>query len=56
MNEVVFDSSALLALLLQEPGGQLDDLLPKAVISSVNFVEVLTKLINLDRLDAMILG
>ena len=56
MNEVVFDSSALLALILQKPGGQLDDLLPKAVISSVNFVEVLTKLIDLDRLDATILG
>ena len=52
MNKIVFDSSALLALILHEPGGDLDGLLESAVISAVNLVEVRTKLIDLEKLDA----
>jgi PIN domain nuclease of toxin-antitoxin system len=48
VNDVVFDSSALLALILQEPGGELDGLLGRAIISAVNLVEVRTKLIDLE--------
>ena len=51
MSDVVFDSSALLALILHEPGGDLDGLLDRAVISSVNLVEVRTKLIDPEELD-----
>ena len=47
MTEFVFDSSALLALILREPGGDLDDLLDRAAISSDHLVEVLTKMIDL---------
>lgn len=52
MNEIVFDSSALLALILHEPGGNLDELIDHALISSVNLVEVRTKLIDLEAFDA----
>jgi len=55
VTEFVFDSSALLALILREPGGDLDDLLDRAAISSVNLVEVLTKLIDLGQLDEDVL-
>lgn len=51
MNDVVFDSSALLALILHEPGGNLDGLLDRAVISAVNLAEVRTKLIDLEKLE-----
>jgi ribonuclease VapC len=51
VNDVVFDSSALLALILHEPGGNLDGLLDRAVISAVNLAEVRTKLIDLEKLE-----
>lgn len=53
IDNVVLDSSAVLAMILKEPGGKrLDDLLEQidsgikvqAAISSVNWCEVLTKL------------
>jgi PIN domain nuclease of toxin-antitoxin system len=47
MNEWVLDASALLALLNQEPGSKLvEGHLPQAVMSSVNFSEVLSKLVD----------
>lgn len=43
--EAVLDSSALLALINGEPGGELvADIISAAVVSAVNFAEVLTKL------------
>jgi ribonuclease VapC len=45
MNEVVLDSSAVLALLLAEPGAdRVQEALPGALLSTVNFTEVVTKL------------
>ena len=45
MNDPVLDSSALLALLLAEPGAdQVLAVLPGAWLSAVNLAEVLTKL------------
>lgn len=47
MIEFVLDSSAILARLHGEPGGEIvRAALPKACISSVNFAEVITKLIE----------
>jgi PIN domain nuclease of toxin-antitoxin system len=51
VNRNVFDSSALLALILREPGGDLDAILDGSIISAVNMAEVRTKLIDLDTLD-----
>ncbi len=45
MNKYVLDASALLALLNEEAGAEtVQDLLPEAVISSVNFSEVAARL------------
>lgn len=45
MNDAVLDSSALLALLLGEPGAdQVTDALPGALMSAANYAETLTKL------------
>ena len=45
MNDVVLDASALLALLNAEKGaGLVQNLLPGAVISTVNLAEVVTRL------------
>jgi ribonuclease VapC len=45
--EVVLDASALLAFLQREPGlDRVRQALPDAVIGSVNFAEVVTKLIQ----------
>jgi len=45
MSEVVLDASAVLALLNQEPGGEIvARYIDQAAISSVNFSEVVTKL------------
>ena len=45
MSEAVLDSSALLALLFDEPGAErVAAVLPGAVISAVNLAEVATKL------------
>ena len=45
MNEVVLDSSAVLALLLGEPGAEtVTSTLPGALLSAVNCAEVVTKL------------
>ncbi len=47
MNEHILDASALLALLNQEPGCELvKKHMPRALMSSVNFSEVLSKLID----------
>lgn len=51
MNNVVLDASALLALLQQEPGQErvlaaLEELNTLAMISAVNFSEVVTKLVR----------
>ena len=47
MAEVVLDASALLAFLQREPGlDRVRRALPDAVIGSVNFAEVVTKLIQ----------
>jgi PIN domain nuclease of toxin-antitoxin system len=47
MNEVVFDASAILALLLQEPGAEklTDEIRINAVASAVNLAEVQSKLV-----------
>jgi PIN domain nuclease of toxin-antitoxin system len=47
MNEVVFDASAILALLLQEPGAErlTDEIRISAVASTVNLAEVQSKLV-----------
>lgn len=45
MSEAVLDSSAVLALLLAEPGAdRVKAVLPGALISTVNFAEVVSKL------------
>lgn len=48
MSKVVLDASAMLALLFQEPGGQLltPELLEDAVIGTVNLAEVQTRLVR----------
>ena len=44
---VVFDASALLVLLNKEPGHELvERYLPQAMMSAVNFAEVITVLVN----------
>jgi ribonuclease VapC len=46
MSRVVLDSSALLAYMQNEPGGdQVAKVIPSAVISSVNVAEVVTKMV-----------
>jgi PIN domain nuclease of toxin-antitoxin system len=46
-DRAVLDASALLALLNQEPGGEVvEDALPGALISAVNFSEVVAKLVD----------
>jgi len=49
MNEVVFDASAMLALLQHEPGAEklTGDLLDRAVASTVNLAEVQSKLVRM---------
>lgn len=45
MSEAVLDSSAVLALLLGEPGAEkIRDVLPGALLSTVNLAEVISKL------------
>ena len=45
MSDVVLDSSAVLALLFREPGAEaVASALPGALLSVVNFAEVITKL------------
>jgi PIN domain nuclease of toxin-antitoxin system len=45
LNEAVLDSSAVLALLFNEPGADaVKSALPGALLSTVNLVEVITKL------------
>ncbi len=45
MSEAILDSSAVLALLLAEPGAAIvEGVLPGALLSTVNFAEVITKL------------
>jgi PIN domain nuclease of toxin-antitoxin system len=48
MNEVVFDASAILALLQQEPGAEklTDEIRINAVASTVNLAEVQSKLVK----------
>jgi ribonuclease VapC len=47
VNEVVFDASALMALLREEPGGKtVEGYLNRAIISTVNLSEVIAKLIK----------
>ena len=48
MNEVVFDASAILALLQQEPGAEAltDEIRVNAVASTVNLAEVQGKLVK----------
>jgi hypothetical protein len=48
MNEVVFDASAILALIQQEPGAErlTDEILVRAVASTVNLAEVQCKLVK----------
>lgn len=47
MSEIVLDASALIAFLKDEPGGaSVRAALPEAVISSVNLIEVVTRMID----------
>jgi PIN domain nuclease of toxin-antitoxin system len=48
MNEVVFDASAILALLLEEPGAEklTEEIRINAVASTVNLAEVQSKLVK----------
>lgn len=47
MADAVLDSSAVLAVLRDEPGGdQVLELLPRVVVSAVNYAEIVTKLID----------
>ena len=47
MSDPVLDCSALLAFLLREPGAeQVAAILPSAAMSTVNFTEALTKLVE----------
>ncbi|MGD0522361.1 MAG: type II toxin-antitoxin system VapC family toxin [Terracidiphilus sp.] len=49
MNEVVFDASAILAVLQQEPGAEklTDEIRINAVVSTVNLAEVQSKLVKM---------
>jgi PIN domain nuclease of toxin-antitoxin system len=49
MNEVVFDASAILAILFQERGAEnlTDEIVQRAVASTVNLAEVQSKLVKL---------
>lgn len=48
MSEIVLDASALLALLNKEPGyEQVHEILPSAIMSAVNYAEVIMVLIRL---------
>jgi PIN domain nuclease of toxin-antitoxin system len=49
MNEVVFDASAMLALLQHERGSEnlTDEILERAVVSTVNLAEVQSKLVRM---------
>jgi len=49
MNEVVFDASAILAVLQQEPGPEklTDEIRINAVVSTVNLAEVQSKLVKM---------
>jgi PIN domain nuclease of toxin-antitoxin system len=49
MNEVVFDASAMLALLQHEPGEEMltADILVRSVASTVNLAEVQSKLVKM---------
>ena len=48
MADAVLDASALLAVLLEEPGaGDVARVLPRALVSTVNYAEVISKLIDL---------
>ncbi|HKR90107.1 MAG TPA: type II toxin-antitoxin system VapC family toxin [Phenylobacterium sp.] len=47
MAEAVLDASAVLAMVRNEPGGEhVREVLPRAVISAVNYAEIVTKLID----------
>lgn len=47
MSEVVLDASAVLALINEEPGGEVvDDFLDEAIISAVNLSEVIAVLVD----------
>jgi ribonuclease VapC len=48
MNRVVFDASAILAVIFREPGAEklTDEMLETAIASTVNLAEVQTKLIQ----------
>jgi len=47
LNESVLDSSAVLALIFNEPGAErVRSALPDALLSTVNFAEVITKLVE----------
>ena len=50
MNEVVFDASAILAILFQERGAEnlTDEIVQRAVVSTVNLAEVQSKLVKLN--------
>lgn len=48
MADAVLDASAVLAMLRGEPGGEkVFELLPRAIISAVNYAETVSKLIDL---------
>ena len=51
MAEAVLDASALLAIILKEPGGNLEEFLGRFASSAVNWTEVRTKLIDLQLLE-----
>ncbi len=47
MNEAVLDSSAVLALIFNEPGAEtVKAALPDALLSTVNLAEIITKLVD----------
>ncbi|HEY2660098.1 MAG TPA: type II toxin-antitoxin system VapC family toxin [Caulobacteraceae bacterium] len=47
MAEAVLDTSAVLAFLWSEPGGEIvAELVPRSIISAVNLAEVITKLVD----------
>ena len=47
MNEFVLDSSAVLALIFLEPGKErVEEILDDSIISRINYIEVLTKLLE----------
>jgi PIN domain nuclease of toxin-antitoxin system len=51
VTQVVFDASAILAILKQEPGGDIAHYLERALVSTINLAEVTTKLIQLGYTD-----